>query len=115
MFYRLFGYWGSARKETLAGGAILVFAAAVDLLQPWPIKWLVDYVFAGRPAPSPLLRFGFTTNPGDAVRAVAWVCASILVLGVTHKAAQMLSQFVWLSMTMGWLSDSHPRTSTESR
>jgi ATP-binding cassette subfamily B protein/subfamily B ATP-binding cassette protein MsbA len=94
MLRRLYPYWRPARWETLCGILLLVLAGALELLQPWPIKWLVDYVFAGRPAPSPLPRFGFTTNPGDAVRAVAWVCSAILVLGVTHKASHMLSQFL---------------------
>jgi ATP-binding cassette subfamily B protein/subfamily B ATP-binding cassette protein MsbA len=74
--------------------AMLLLAGMLELLQPWPIKWLVDYVFGGRLAPPWLARLGFATGPSDPVQAVAWVCAAILVLGVVHKAAQMLSQFL---------------------
>jgi ATP-binding cassette subfamily B protein/subfamily B ATP-binding cassette protein MsbA len=81
--------------------ALLVLAGALELLQPWPIKWLIDHVFGGRPAPPALAWLGFapgSTGPG---RAVAWVCASILVLGVAHKAAQMSSQFLLIRAGLG--------------
>jgi ATP-binding cassette subfamily B protein/subfamily B ATP-binding cassette protein MsbA len=87
----LYPYWRPARRDTLGGIGLLLLAGVLELLLPWPIKWLVDYVFGGRPAPAALVRLGFSTDPG---RAIAWVCLAILVLGVTHKAMHMLSQFL---------------------
>jgi ATP-binding cassette subfamily B protein/subfamily B ATP-binding cassette protein MsbA len=71
--------------------ALLLAAGVLELLLPWPVKWLVDYVFAGRPAPAWLAQLGFATEP---TRAVLWVSAAILLLGIAHKLAQMLSQFL---------------------
>jgi ATP-binding cassette subfamily B protein/subfamily B ATP-binding cassette protein MsbA len=91
MLRRLYPFWRPARGDTFAGMALLLLAGLLELLLPWPLKWLVDHVFGGRPAPPWLTRLGFAPDPG---RAVAWVCGAILVLGVAHRAAQMLSQFL---------------------
>jgi ATP-binding cassette subfamily B protein len=101
MLRRLYPYWRPTRRDTLWGMALLLLAGALELLQPWPIKWLVDYVFGGRPAPPALARFGFTTGDAGPAQAVAWVCLSILTLGVAHKTAQMFSQFLLIRAGLG--------------
>jgi ABC-type multidrug transport system fused ATPase/permease subunit len=93
MLKRLYPYWHPARRDTLAGMALLLCAGVLELLLPWPIKWLVDYVFGGRPAPPVLVRLGFAANAAGPGTAVAWVCLAILVLGAAHRIAQMFSQF----------------------
>ena len=70
------------------GIALLLLAGVLELLLPWPIKWLVDYVFGGRPAPPMLSRLGFAV---DAPRSVVWRRQSRTR---AHKAAQMISQFL---------------------
>lgn len=94
MLKRLYPYWRDAWRDTAGGMVLLILAGVVELLQPWPVKWLVDYVFAGRPAPALLARLGFAGTSAGSGRAVVWVCLSILVLGVAHKATQMVSQFL---------------------
>jgi ATP-binding cassette subfamily B protein/subfamily B ATP-binding cassette protein MsbA len=94
MLSLLYPYWRPACWVTLAGMLLLLVAGVLELLLPWPIKWLVDYVFAGRPAPSALAELGLNSKNGDPTRALAWVCGAILVLGIAHKAAQMFSQFL---------------------
>jgi ATP-binding cassette subfamily B protein/subfamily B ATP-binding cassette protein MsbA len=101
MLRRLYPYWRPTRRDTLWGMALLLLAGTLELLQPWPIKWLVDYVFGGRPAPPALARFGFVTSAAGSGWAVAWVCISILVLGVAHKSAQMFSQFLLIRAGLG--------------
>ena len=93
---RLLSYAQPARKEILVGGLLLVFAALVDLLQPWPVKWLVDYVFGGRPAPEWLKSLLPSFASGNLSTAVAWVCASILLLAVVHRVGTLVSQFFLL-------------------
>jgi ATP-binding cassette subfamily B protein/subfamily B ATP-binding cassette protein MsbA len=85
MLRRLFAYWRSARTETLAGGGILVIAAAIDLLQPWPIKWLVDYVFGSRPAPDWLCSIWPAFESRSVAGGIAAVCVSILTLAVLYR------------------------------
>jgi len=52
---RLFLYGRTAKRQVALGSGILVVSTALELLQPWPIKWLIDYVFGGKPAPQWLL------------------------------------------------------------
>jgi len=52
MLRRLISYWHTAKKETFIGGLMLVLATFIDLMQPWPVKWLVDYVFGNHSAPT---------------------------------------------------------------
>lgn len=93
---RLFTYWHSAKQELLLGSCILLLATAVDLLQPWPIKWLVDYVFAGRPAPAWLKSFLPSLASGNVAAGIATVCISILVLALLHRLGSLISNFFLL-------------------
>src|SRR6185369_3561107 len=90
---RLFSYWPSAKNEIILGGLLLVFAAGMELLQPWPIKWLVDYVFGGRAAPGWLKSIWPAFATGEAARGIAAVCISILVLAVVYRVALALGHF----------------------
>ena len=80
MLRRLHSYWPAARKEIAAGGALLIVAAAVDLLQPWPVKWLVDYVFGQHAAPQWLVSLWPAFATRDVGGGITAVCVSILVL-----------------------------------
>ena len=92
---RLFSlsYWRNARKETVLGGGALVFAALVELLQPWPVKWLVDYVFGSRPMPQWLKSFWPSFATGSVGGGIALVGISILVLALVYRLATLVGQF----------------------
>src|SRR5256885_729573 len=90
---RLLSYWPSARKEVVSGGLLLIFAALMELLQPWPIKWLVDYVFGGRPVPKWLKSVWPSFATGNAADGIAAVCISILVLAVIYRTALAVGHF----------------------
>src|SRR5262245_42608328 len=93
---RLLSYWRSARKETVLGGIDLVLGTAVDRLQPWRVKWLVDHVFGNRPAPEWVRHFWPPFASATAAGGVAWVCISILVLALMHRLAALVGQFFLL-------------------
>jgi len=93
MVRRLSSYWRPARKETLAGGVILVLSAAVDLLQPWPIKWLVDYVFGQHPAPAWLNSLWPVFATRDIAGGITAVCVSILALAVVYRLGITVGHF----------------------
>ena len=93
MFRRLIPYWRTARKETAAGGALLVFGAMVDLLQPWPIKWLVDYVFGKHTPPAWLSNLWPALGSDDMAAGITAVCVSILILAIVHRGAITLGHF----------------------
>jgi len=96
MIGRLTAYWRSARSDALGGAAILLFATAVELLQPWPIKWLVDHVLGDQAAPAWLSRFWPAFGAGDVAGGIAAVCVSILVLAILHRAGSMAGHFFLL-------------------
>lgn len=93
MLRRLHNYWPAARKEIAAGGALLVVAAAVDLLQPWPVKWLVDYVFGQHTAPQWLSAIWPALGTRDAAGGIAAVCLSILALALLHRLHLTVGHF----------------------
>ncbi len=93
MLRRLISYWRPARKETLTGGTILVFSAAVDLLQPWPIKWLVDYVFGQQTAPGWLSSIWPVFATRDIPGGIMAVCVSILTLAVVYRLGITMGHF----------------------
>jgi ATP-binding cassette, subfamily B, bacterial len=93
MIRRLFSFWTGARKETIAGGALLIFGAFVDLLQPWPIKWLVDYVFGKQTPPDWLAQLWPALVSGNAAAGITAVCISILLLAIIHRSVITLGHF----------------------
>lgn len=97
MLRRLKFYWQTAWRPTLAGGLVLLLATAVDLLQPWPIKWLVDYVFGDHPAPAWLASLWPALGTGDAAGGILAVCCSILGLAVVHRLGITLGHFFLVS------------------
>jgi ATP-binding cassette subfamily B protein/subfamily B ATP-binding cassette protein MsbA len=98
MLKRLYRYWLPARGQTFAGFALLLAAGLLELLQPWPVKWLIDSVFGHHPAPRWMTALvpalAGNDRPTALAAGVAAVCLAILVLAVTHKLAQMFSQLL---------------------
>jgi ATP-binding cassette, subfamily B, bacterial len=93
MFRRLIPYLRPARTETAVGGAVLLLSAFVDLLQPWPIKWLVDYIFGNRAAPQWLISLWPAFGTKDPVDGITAVCISILFLAVLYRIGITLGHF----------------------
>jgi ABC-type multidrug transport system fused ATPase/permease subunit len=93
MFRRLLPYWRNAWKETIAGGLLLVFGSCVELLQPWPVKWLVDYVLGNQTPPHWLMTTLPAIGNSDAAAGITAVCLSILILALLHRTAITVGQF----------------------
>jgi len=96
MVRRLTAYWHAARGEALAGAGILLVATAVDLLQPWPIKWLVDYVFGSLPVPAWLANLWPALAARNVGGGIAAVCVSILALALVHRGGSMAGHYFLL-------------------
>jgi len=96
MLRRLFPYWRTAKTETCLGGLILIFAVGVDLLQPWPIKWLVDYVFGNHAAPGWLTSIWPALGTKDVAGGITAVCISILALAFTYRIGNTAGQLFLL-------------------
>src|SRR5215831_1665469 len=91
---RLLPFWKSARKETVAGLLIAAFAVGLELLQPWPIKWLVDHVLGTRPPSVWVAKLLHAFGSGNAAGSIFSVCITIVLLALAHKAAHGLSNLL---------------------
>lgn len=100
MIWRLSAYRRPAGRDAACGALLLLTASAFELLQPWPIKGLVDYVFGNRPPPDWLAQFWPPFARHDASGEVLGVCLAILLLAVLHRLAATASQF--LLVRAGW-------------
>jgi ATP-binding cassette subfamily B protein len=96
MLRRLTHYWQSAKREMLTGGTILGFATLVELAQPWPVKWLVDYVFGNQPAPAWLASLWPAFAEHQMASSITFVCGAILGLAVLHRLGVMGGNFFLL-------------------
>ena len=72
---------------------MLILAAGVELLQPWPIKWLVDYVFGAQAPPRWLEKILPALASPEAARGITVVCLSILVLALLHRFISAFGHF----------------------
>ncbi len=96
MLRRLLTYWRTAKNETVIGGILLVLATFVDLMQPWPIKWLVDYVFGSHPAPGWLTSIWPVLATKNTAGGITAVCISILALSVLFRLGHTIGHFYLL-------------------
>ena len=90
MLRRLLPFWRPARGATALGIGALLLAAGLELLQPWPVKWLVDHVLGTQPAPAWMADWW----PSDRNGAILTVCGLIVTFAIGHKLTQMLSQLL---------------------
>src|SRR5688500_16548926 len=93
MIRRLYPFWKTSRLETGAGLSLAAFAVGVELLQPWPIKWLVDYVLNEHPTPASLLRW-FSMIGSTPQAAVGMIAITVVLLALAQKGAQLVSNLL---------------------
>ena len=91
---RLVPYWRKAWADTAIGTLLLALTAGLELLQPWPIKWLVDYVFGGHQAPGWLQQVIPAFSGEGTTGKVIGICLVIVLLGLAHRGAYLVSQYV---------------------
>ena len=91
--------------RTSAGGIglglfLLILGAGVELLLPWPVKWLVDGVFGTQPAPPWLLSVWPSFGTDDRATAVLGIAFAIVVLALVQHAVATASQMILIRA--GW-------------
>ena len=94
MWRRLLPFWREARAGTLVGAALLIVAAGIELLQPWPIKGLVDYVFGDEPVPAWLAELWPPFAARDPLGMTWGICLAVLLLALVHKSVHLTSQYL---------------------
>lgn len=94
MLRRLLPYWYVAARETVLGTLLLLTAAALELLQPWPVKWLMDYVFTRHAAPAWLAALWPAFRTHNASGSIMGICVAILALALVYRLTHTLSQLL---------------------
>jgi ATP-binding cassette subfamily B protein/subfamily B ATP-binding cassette protein MsbA len=94
MLRRLQSCWRHSAGAAAAGIAVLCLAALVELTYPWPIKALVDYVFADGPAPALLQALWPAFGSRDDSGMVVGICLAIALLAAMHQALLLTSRYL---------------------
>jgi ATP-binding cassette, subfamily B, bacterial len=74
----------------------MILKTGLDVLQPWPMKLIVDQVLGGQEAPAPIARFlgeGFT-----AYKLLAWSVAAMIVLFLLNWIVSVAESFAAVSL-----------------
>ncbi|MDB6036298.1 MAG: hypothetical protein JWM99_139 [Verrucomicrobiales bacterium] len=90
---RLYPFWNTARPETVAGLFLAACGVGIELMQPWPIKWLVDYVLNKHAAP-PLISRWLSAFGSSAFSGAATIAVTIVILAVLQKIIQLTSNLL---------------------
>src|SRR5262249_45890721 len=63
-------------------------------VQPWPIKWLVDYIVGPQPVPGWFARVWPAFGKEDTARSLAAVCLALFFLALLHRGVTTCSQLL---------------------
>jgi ATP-binding cassette subfamily B protein len=94
MLRRLLTYARPAAGAMAAGMLLLMAAALLEVLQPWPLKWLVDIVLGGAVPPAWLAWIWPDFGPKSATASLTAICVAIVGLAVCHRVTLTASQFL---------------------
>ncbi len=92
---RMLAHLAAAPWDLGRGGLLLAAAIAVELLLPWPTKWLIDSVLADQPFPAWLQGVWDALGMAAPLQHAAGLGALVVLLAVAHKGLYALSQH-WL-------------------
>lgn len=101
-YRRLFGY--AARRWRGWLGIVLTTLAstALSLLQPWPVKVVVDQVLGGlAPAPGLATVLGWLPSAGGTHALLAWAVVGGLLIFATHAALDAVLTLAWTYVGRG--------------
>lgn len=94
MWKKLTPYWKPSLPGLVAGLLVLALAAGLELLLPWPVKWLVDHVLGNQPPPVILTTLWPPLAGPDKGWAVLGICLAGLVFALLHRGATLVSQML---------------------
>jgi ATP-binding cassette, subfamily B, bacterial len=94
MWRKLIPWWRPLRMQTLAGLLLLLCATFVELLLPWPMKFMVDHVLGDHALPEYAARFLPAFAAGDRASLILPITLAVIVLAVLHRAFTFAGQLV---------------------
>jgi ATP-binding cassette, subfamily B, bacterial len=75
-------------------GVLMLLGVAFNLLKPWPLSLIVDYVLTDRPLPSSVAWIAFLPGGATASGQTAWLAAGVLLIFLLSQAALTIQQYV---------------------
>jgi ATP-binding cassette, subfamily B, bacterial len=99
------GWWlrllAYARPQ--AGGlafAVLLMAVSVgfEILRPWPLKWIIDYILAGETLPEAVSWIAALPGAGSVAGLLAWLAGATVLIFAAGQAAHILQRNVQTSV-----------------
>jgi len=94
---RLLRDYGASERWRIAGGlALLATTSAVHLLQPWPMKLIID-VLTGTRQPPPMLASAASSLGGGSGLIVGVLCVAILVIHLVAGVLSVMSTYLLVS------------------
>jgi ATP-binding cassette, subfamily B, bacterial len=73
---------------------LILFEAALNVLKPWPLKLVVDYVFVGRPLPEAVSFLNNFWGGSSSAGLLGWLAASTVVVFLTHQGVKSVQEYV---------------------
>ena len=96
-YLRLLGYAAPYRRGRLLIIAVSLAATAFSLVQPWPLKVLVDYVLGEEAMPAPLARaVALLPGAGTPEGLLAWVALAGLAIFAVNSTIDVVLTFAWI-------------------
>jgi ATP-binding cassette, subfamily B, bacterial len=96
-YRHLLGYIRNYRAGWLLLAAVTLLNIPFALLQPWPMKVLVDNVLGSEPLSASLAwALSFLPGTGSAAGLLAWVAASGLFVFIINSLSDVILTFGWL-------------------
>lgn len=92
MIRRLRPFFPAALRDAGIGAVVLIAAAGAEVLQPWPIKWLVDYLFGSATPPGWLRAVAPFLGRANLDASILFICGAVIVLALALKGFSLVSQ-----------------------
>jgi len=89
---RVLSHLATAPADLARGAALLLLAVVVELLLPWPVKWLIDSVLGPQPFPGWLAAAWELAGLDTPLGHAAGLALLTVVIALSHKGLNALSQ-----------------------
>jgi ATP-binding cassette, subfamily B, bacterial len=74
--------------------SLMLVEAALNVLKPWPLKLIVDYVLKGQPLPGKLSFLNQWPGGESGLGLLAWLSAATVMIFLVHQSVKSLQEYV---------------------
>lgn len=92
MLRRILGHLATSPRDLGRGGVLMILAIGVELMLPWPVKWLIDCVLGGQPFPAWLSGLWGLFRLDEPLHHAGGLAVMTILIALGHKGLQALSQ-----------------------